>query len=313
LFSVAVFSNLLGLNISSAFDSVVTIYILIPLLLIPQILLCGVIVKFDDLQDKNATKDSVVIPGEIMVSRWAFEALAVEQYKGNLYMAPFFEMEKELAQARFRSELLITELIGKIDLVAGWMKTGKPPEEIEKKLVLIRNEIYKLDQEKHQTPFAGFNCLTTARFNFEIAELAKEHLKQLKKYYSNQVETLTSKKDKLIYDTGRKNGNQFLYEQKMKYHNKSLEIFVLNSEVKDFYRETPAGIMQKVAPIYKDPDFNNGRAHFLASQKKIGGKFFDTYWFDFTMIWLMCLFLYTSLYYDWLRKLISLPGKLKHI
>jgi len=89
LFSVAAFSNMLGLNISSAFDSVVTIYIIIPLMLIPQILLCGVIVKFDDLQNKMADKDGVPIVGELMVSRWAFEALAVEQYANNKYMANF--------------------------------------------------------------------------------------------------------------------------------------------------------------------------------------------------------------------------------
>jgi ABC transport system ATP-binding/permease protein len=133
LFSVAVFSNLLGLNISSAFDSVVAIYILVPLLLIPQILLCGVIVKFDDLQNKNAPKDVVPIAGEIMASRWAFEALAVEQYKDNRYMAHFFEMEKEMAQARFRSDILTTELIGQVDLVDGWIRLNKPADEISRK------------------------------------------------------------------------------------------------------------------------------------------------------------------------------------
>jgi hypothetical protein len=46
----------------------------------------------------------------------------------------------------------------------------------------------------------------------------------------------------------------------MKYHNKSLEVLVLNSETKEFFRETPYGYMQKIAPIYKEPDFSNGRA-----------------------------------------------------
>ncbi|HPR33174.1 MAG TPA: ABC transporter permease, partial [Prolixibacteraceae bacterium] len=122
LFSTAAFSNLLGLNISSAFDSVVTIYILIPLLLIPQILLCGVIVKFDDLQSKTADKDAVPFVGDVMVSRWAFEALAVEQFKSNRYMVHYFDMEKDMANARFRSDLLITELTGQIDLVSGWIR-----------------------------------------------------------------------------------------------------------------------------------------------------------------------------------------------
>ena len=95
LFSVALFSNLLGLNISSAFDSVVTIYILIPLLLIPQILLCGVIVKFDDLQSVNSDKDATPIMGDMMVSRWAFEALAVKQFKDNKYMSLFLTSKRK--------------------------------------------------------------------------------------------------------------------------------------------------------------------------------------------------------------------------
>jgi energy-coupling factor transporter ATP-binding protein EcfA2 len=47
LFTTSCFANLLGLNISSGFNSAVTIYILIPLLLIPQLILSGVVVKFD--------------------------------------------------------------------------------------------------------------------------------------------------------------------------------------------------------------------------------------------------------------------------
>ncbi|HEY3429116.1 MAG TPA: ATP-binding cassette domain-containing protein, partial [Cyclobacteriaceae bacterium] len=46
LFSCSCFANMLGLNISSAFNSAVTIYILIPLLIIPQLLLSGVVINF---------------------------------------------------------------------------------------------------------------------------------------------------------------------------------------------------------------------------------------------------------------------------
>ncbi len=91
----------------------------------------------------------------------------------------------------------------------------------------------------------------------------------------------------------------------MKYHNKSLEVLVLNSEAQDFFRYTPEGIMQKIAPVYKDPEFRNGRAHFLAPQKNFLGFTLDTYWFNVAFIGFMCIFLYVALYFDWLRKLIS--------
>ena len=47
LFTCSCFANMLGLNISASFSSAVTIYILIPLLIIPQLLLSGVVINFD--------------------------------------------------------------------------------------------------------------------------------------------------------------------------------------------------------------------------------------------------------------------------
>ena len=313
LFAVAVFSNLLGLNISAAFDSVVTIYILIPLMLIPQILLCGVVVKFDDLQDKNARKDVVPLTGEIMASRWAFEALVVEQFKDNSYMARFFDFEKEMAQARFRSEILTTELIGQVDLVDGWIRLNKPANEISKKLNIIQNEIEKLNGEKVLPEFQFTENLVPGKFNSEIAELAKAHLRQLKDFHNNRYLEVKSEKDKFINQLNKENGDQFLFEQKMKFHSKSLEALVLNSETKEFYRETPYGYMQKIAPIYKNPDFTNGRAHFLASQKNMFGYAVDTFIFNVTIIWLMSTFLYIALYYNWLRKLLGMSVQFKTV
>jgi hypothetical protein len=311
LFSVAIFSNLLGLNISSAFDSVVAIYILVPLLLIPQILLCGIIVKFDDLQNKTAVKDAVPLAGEIMVSRWAYEALAVEQFKGNQYMARFFDMEKEMAQASFRSDILTTELIGQVDLVDGWTRLNKPVADISRKLVIIKNEIEKLDDEKTLPEFKFTENLIPGKFNNKIAEQTKSHLNQLKDVHNKRYHKYKSEKDRLINRLNKEKDDEFLYDQKMKFHNKSLEVLVLNSDTKEFYRETPDGYTQKIAPIYKDPDFTNGRAHFMASHKNVFGYTVDTFIFNLGVIWSMSAFLYLALYYNWLRKILHAPAQFK--
>jgi hypothetical protein len=311
LFSVAVFSNLLGLNISSAFDSVVAIYILVPLLLIPQILLCGVVVKFDDLQNKTASKDAVPMAGEIMASRWAFEALAVEQFKDNHYMAQFFDMEKEMAQARFRSEILTTELIGQIDLVDGWTRLNKPVADISPKLLIIKNEIKKLDAENFLPQFKYEESLVTGKFNNEIAEAAKSHLNKLKELHSERYQNAKAEKDKLINEITKQKGENFLYNLKMENHNKSLEVLALNSDTKEFFRETPYGYIQKIAPIYKTPDFTYGRSHFLASQKNLVGFYIDTFYFNLSIIWVMCFLLYIALYYNWLRKILSFSTQIK--
>ena len=49
LFSSWAMANVMGLLISDSFKTVVTIYILIPFLVIPQIILSGVLVKFEHL------------------------------------------------------------------------------------------------------------------------------------------------------------------------------------------------------------------------------------------------------------------------
>lgn len=95
LFSIACFANMLGLNISASFNSAVTIYILIPMLLIPQLLLSGVIVKFDKLHPSLASVEKVPIIGELMASRWAYEAITVSQYKDNKFEKQFFAYDKK--------------------------------------------------------------------------------------------------------------------------------------------------------------------------------------------------------------------------
>src|SRR5690606_24791305 len=51
LFTVSCTANVIGLNISSAFNSAVTVYVLIPLLLIPQMILSGLLFSYDKLND----------------------------------------------------------------------------------------------------------------------------------------------------------------------------------------------------------------------------------------------------------------------
>lgn len=78
LWATSFLANLTGLILSQSMNSVVAIYITIPLLLIPQILLCGLVIKFDDLNTSASKENKVPLIGDIIPSRWAFEALMVE-------------------------------------------------------------------------------------------------------------------------------------------------------------------------------------------------------------------------------------------
>jgi energy-coupling factor transporter ATP-binding protein EcfA2 len=304
LFSVALFSNLLGLNLSSALDSVVTIYILIPLLLIPQMLLSGVIVGFDDLQSRKADKDATLLVGDIMVSRWAFEALAVKQFRDNKYMSLFFNYDMEISQTYFTAEILTTELTEMAKQAYASLQKDKSSAAASYRLNILKNEIEKLDQKNAIPTFQYSDQLTPSSFTLEVADSTKSYLSRIKKINRTRFKEVRAGEDLLIGNINLEHGSQWLTEQKMNYFNKALESLMLNSEVKDLFWLTPNGIMQKVAPVYKLPDFKNGRSHFLASQKRIISLYFDTYWFNISLIAMLCVFLYIALYFDLLRKLL---------
>ncbi|MFT5916111.1 MAG: ABC-type multidrug transport system ATPase subunit, partial [Bacteroidia bacterium] len=103
LFTVSCHANVLGLNISSAFNSAVTVYIIIPLLLIPQMILSGAIFKFDKLNQSVSERGTVPLIADIMASRWAYEALTVEQYKGNPYYGDIFPFAVLESEAKYKN------------------------------------------------------------------------------------------------------------------------------------------------------------------------------------------------------------------
>ena len=104
LFSTSCFANLLGLNISSSFNSVKVIYILIPICIIPQLLFSGIIVPFDKLHPYFSSKSEVPAIGNIMASRWAYEAMTVTQFKDNEYEKIFFEFNKEMSFSNWKKD-----------------------------------------------------------------------------------------------------------------------------------------------------------------------------------------------------------------
>ena len=115
LFSTACFGNLLGLNISAGMRTAVSIYILIPLILVPQLLLGGAMIKFDDLHKSISKKIYVPVVGDIMVTRWAYEALCVEQFKSNRFEKPFFKYDMEISQNDWYASFLVPSLKVKVD------------------------------------------------------------------------------------------------------------------------------------------------------------------------------------------------------
>ena len=150
LFSVFVFANFMGLNISSAFNSAVTIYILIPLLMIPQMALGGAMFSFSKLNRLIGSVDKVPVIADLMASRWAYEGLMVYQFKENKFEKQYFDYDQIKSNSNFAQDKLIPKLsesIEAIEIVREENEGKNNKDSVDKvvayELALLKHEIPK--------------------------------------------------------------------------------------------------------------------------------------------------------------------------
>ncbi len=302
LFSTACFANILGLFISSAFNSVVTIYILVPFLLVPQLLLGGVVVRFDDLHDNVADKRFVPVVGDLMASRWALEALAVEQFAQNRFQRHFFQYEQQNSYASFKSTFLIPRLIAKVELAERNLGLGIDSIPTARNLLILRNEIDYLQRVSGLMPFEFINRVNMADFDRFIAEETTGYLIYMRLHFSQIARQAAGRRDSVYRDLEMRTGSDQLQRLRQDYHNKALADLVQNRHEVNVIYKSEDRLIQKRDPIYLIPDSNWGRAHFYAPVKKFNNVYVDTLWFNISALWLMSLLLYLGI-------LVHIPKK----
>ena len=304
IFSTAAFSNLLGLNISSGLSSVVAIYITIPLIIIPELLFSGTIVPFNKLHQHFTSHRYVPIVGDMMVSRWAYEALAVNQFANNRFEKNFFNVDKAKSIASYTSGIWIPEL-KRINDECAYLYSVKDTFFLAQRSSLLFNEIEKLkvsNPECSRLNEAPLQDEYTPVVHDTIdALLSKIKLLNQKKYrfYVNKKDSITQE---LIKERGSKKA---LARFEKRYVNQALEKIVLNKNEFKQFELTDKAIIPLKNPIYMPPFSKWGRAHFYASEKYFAGFTFPTLHFNLIVIWLSSIILYITLYYDLLRRVIN--------
>lgn len=304
LFSTYVFANMLGLNISSGLKTVVAIYVVIPLILVPQLLFSGTIVNFDRLHPSIANKEFVPRIGDMMASRWAYEALAVYQYSDNNFEQRFFETDQKRSEASYITSSWIPEL-RKINMQCEKLRENKDKQALEEHSKLLFSELNKLAQ----TPSSKLPKLlqrlikpvyndTTYRFVEASLEIIRaKNMEIFNKYNHERDEKYENLSQKL-------GGNQQVVEYRKQYVNDALSDWVTNGNEFKQLEVYPDMIVRKKQPIYHVPTNNWGRAHFYAPSKIFAGLEIPTPWFNVIFIWLSSGLLYLGLYFDVLRRII---------
>jgi len=308
LFSTACFANLLGLNLSAGLDSAVAIYVMIPFLLVPQLLLSGVIVDFNKMHYSIASEDHTPLIGDAMVSRWSYEALAVNQYTNNSYRKHLFDEELEKNQWGFATYYFIPEVEKLVDAHKNLVEKDEIQKANTLKPLLYNslselNKVFSLSDTIVRTTHSLNDTAVTTLPYPAVMKYLKEAQNAYRQFYNEANDRLNAKYDLLLK---KFEGDQDqLLEFKDKYTNKKLELLLRDKYSPNKLYISKDRIHQGDEPVYRLPFENNGRAHFYAAYKFLGPLKVPTIIFNALVIWFFTILLTVTLYFDILRKALT--------
>lgn len=313
-FSVACFANVLGLNISASFNSAVTIYILIPLFIIPQMILGGALFSFDRLNKTIGGGHTVPIIADVMASRWAFEALMVNQYKNNTFQKRIYPIEKKLSEANYRMVYFVPKLEELMDLTFKAVEDDQHEQALSNFTIVqdaLRPQLirFKLDDE-----VSLLETINTQQFDEDELQEVSEAIEHLNSFYIKLFTKAEKAKEKYLSPFLEDEERAVKYELiRRRFYNENISDLVTASTKKSKIIVENGKLIQVIDPIYLDPIPSNAldyRSHFYAPKKHFLGSYFSTFYFNVTVIWLMTILLFITLYFNGFKKLLNFFGNL---
>lgn len=274
LFVAAMLAALMGLILSQRLKSIVAIYITIPILLIPQILLCGLVVDFKDLNPRSTTGNVPVI-GEIIPSRWAYEALAVTSFTDNDFEKIFFEDEREKYEARYYEVGYLHELKTSLET----MHANGEDIDGSADMSLFVNSMPLLMEQCGWPEYTG---------EYDYASLKKLYEEAGNALYDRSrraSSTAENSMERLIEEIGRDN----VVKLKKDNYNLKLEEHLVNAKAERLVKVIDNHIVPDAGYVFINPVSHNGRAPFYSGEKIVGNLHIKTLWFNLGIMFLMCV------------------------
>src|SRR5690606_30784252 len=108
----------------------------------------GLMFPFDKLNNLISTKGEVPVLADMMASRWAYEAMVVDQFKNNDFEAPYFNLETEERSSDFKATYLVPKLEEKVQFVFSNFKSKN-----DSVLNLVSQDLNLLIHEINKDPF----------------------------------------------------------------------------------------------------------------------------------------------------------------
>jgi len=238
--------------------------------------------------------------GNIMTSRWAYEALAVEQASQNNLEKQFLSYEIKKSKADWKKNYWIPELRNQVNI----LKDNDYDYELQEtaRRILI-NEIKREDAS-----WKGLDCQSCIEnlngHNIDVSQLKPItlFLNQVRAQYISSAKKYSDSIRKKKYELGIENYKVL----RNNYENDALNKLVSNKLETNKFIISDDRILQNDSPIYNLPNKKEFfSAHFYAPYKFVFGKKVATYTINVTIIWGMILIGYIILYFDLLKKVID--------
>ena len=299
LFSVSCASNMMGLNVSSAFRSTITVYILIPILLIPQLILSGVVVNFDRFNPRYANQERVPIIGDLITSRWAFESLMVHFFVENKFEKIVYPYEKQESQTRYFNLFYQEKLLSLLgELTRSFEEGALNDEEHKAKLIVVKNELASFLDQFGYKHLPEFDFLNEEEFDVGVLSSGLEFLNVVQAVYNLRRDEAKDLKDSVITDLLHAGTYDYL---KNRYHNEEISAMVRDSYSSLKIVMGKEELIRKYDLIYSDPRpryLFDYRTSFYTPTKHFAGMSIPTLYFNVLVIWAMVCTLYMSIYFN---------------
>lgn len=249
---------LLALMLSTLFRKLSMVYLVIPILLIPQLLLSGLIIDFDNFPRALQHPKHTPFVADMAASRWAFEAIMVDAFMNNPYERHFYQTHYQ----KYLSSYYVDYFLVKSDEL---LKSDH------------HHALRIIEAEKDKHPIFELQSKNT---ELEI-ELIKSYF-VAKRNTTLQLEEQIYNQLQQVYDISALRQN---------HHNSSIESLVLGRNIREPMVVHENAIERKFAPVFHLPVNSWGRSHLFAPAKKLGHAYIDCFWFNTLAIALLNLIL----------------------
>lgn len=308
LFAAACCANLIGLVLSDTFRNAVVVYILIPLLLIPQIVLGGALVPYDRLSPFFESSSKVPLVGDLMVSRWAYEAIMVAQFKNNPFQSKVFDIEAVKEEVHYRRSAYLPALENLFrEISAG----SENQDELRMKRSILFRELQK-SLARFGMQAESFRFLENDdKISPEKLAPVYEILENLNRFYNRRYRELQRKLDAVYAGAGSdKDGKNKLLKFRDQFQNEQIARYLAGDfALQPRLEIRPEGLIRKEKPGYHIPEpehWLDFRTHMYSPFKWLAGWRFPTESFNIVMIWLFSLSTGLVLRFGLLRKLFGI-------